>query len=386
VLAGKEQPRDAAEQKELAALCQNYKRRYAVAARFYAAAFTANAALASDLESDARYDAARAAVLAGTGPGNDADTLDATSRAALRRQALTWLSDDLAAWSKRLAVSSNEDRGRAGCRLRRWLAECDLCAVRDKQRLKHLPLEERKQWQALWARVEALVAKDTLGCGWEHATRREWRKAASCYAQTRELALPADEGHFWFEYAAVLLLAGDSTGYRQVCKDMIQRCSQTKLVRGFHVARACTLAADNPNDTERASCLANEELSFNKREFWSMTEQAAIHYRAGRYAQALPLLYQSLWTEAKTGRAVINWLWLALTWQKLGKSEEARQWRDRAARWLDQCTVMPQAEHLGLHMHNWLEAHILRREIDLLLEGTSTPARESSPALKPSLE
>src|SRR5262249_16815648 len=48
VLEGKERPADAAEQRDLAALCQNYKRLNAAAARFYAAAFAARPELADD--------------------------------------------------------------------------------------------------------------------------------------------------------------------------------------------------------------------------------------------------------------------------------------------------------------------------------------------------
>jgi hypothetical protein len=67
---------------------------------------------------------------------------------------------------------------------------------------------------------------------------------------------------------------------------------------------------------------------------------------------------------------VLNWLWLALAGQRLGKSEEARRWLDKATAWLDQYRDgMPNRadEELGLHLQNWLEAHVLRREAEVLL-------------------
>jgi serine/threonine protein kinase/tetratricopeptide (TPR) repeat protein len=58
VLDGKPQPVGAAEQRDLAALCRDYKRRYAAAARLYAGAFAAEPRLADDLHTRDRYNAA----------------------------------------------------------------------------------------------------------------------------------------------------------------------------------------------------------------------------------------------------------------------------------------------------------------------------------------
>jgi hypothetical protein len=63
-------------------------------------------------------------------------------------------------------------------------------------------------------------------------------------------------------------------------------------------------------------------------------------------------------------------VWLALAHQRLGKSEEARRWLSKAQAWLDQYRDgMPALaeRELGLHLHNWLEAHVLRREAEALL-------------------
>ena len=86
----------------------------------------------------------------------------------------------------------------------------------------------------------------------------------------------------------------------------------------------------------------------------------------------MPLFEQSLQADAKPGCAVLNWLWLALAHQRLGKSEEARRWLDKATAWLDQYRDgMPDRadDELGLHLHNWLEAQVLRREAETLLRG-----------------
>jgi tetratricopeptide (TPR) repeat protein len=98
-----------------------------------------------------------------------------------------------------------------------------------------------------------------------------------------------------------------------------------------------------------------------------------LAYRAGRFQESVPLFEQSLQADPKPGKAVLNWLWLALANQRLGNSEEARRWLDTAQAWLDQygdgMPARADAE-LGLHLHNWLEAHVLRREAEALIPPT----------------
>ena len=175
----------------------------------------------------------------------------------------------------------------------------------------------------------------------------------------------------------MLLLSGDRPGYARACARMVERWGRAPDLRAYHVARACTLAPDAVADTARPGRLVQKELAGQAREFWSLTEQGALHYRAGRFKEAVPLFEQSLRADSKRGREVLNWLWLALAQQRLGKDEEARRWLGKAQGWLDQFSDgMPShaEEELGLHLHNWLEAHVLRREAEALLgPGTAAP-------------
>jgi tetratricopeptide (TPR) repeat protein len=151
---------------------------------------------------------------------------------------------------------------------------------------------------------------------------------------------------------------------------MIERCGKAGGPRAYHVARACTLAPDAVAKASLPGHLAEKELQDSAREFWSLTEQGALAYRAGRFHEAVALFEQSLRADATPGRAVVNWVWLALANQRLGKAEEARRWLGKAQAWLDQYRDgMPARaeEELGLHLHNWLEAHVLRREAVALL-------------------
>jgi hypothetical protein len=103
----------------------------------------------------------------------------------------------------------------------------------------------------------------------------------------------------------VLLPSGDQAGYRQTCGEMLQR---KPGVRPYHVARACTLAADSVKDAGLPGKIAAGELRQNRQQFWSLTEQGALAYRAGRYDEAATLLEQSLKADDKPGRAALNWV------------------------------------------------------------------------------
>jgi tetratricopeptide (TPR) repeat protein len=225
---------------------------------------------------------------------------------------------------------------------------------------------------------------EQIRLGWAHAGRREWDRAAARYTQVWRLVptgwpMKMNEGHFWFECAAVQLLSGDRNGYRAACARMVQRCGKGPSLKAYHMARACTLAADSVQDAAQPERLAEAELKAMPRHFWalSLTEQGALRYRAGAFEEAELLQEQSLRTDGRPGAAVVSRLWLALTNQRLGKTEEARRLLDCATKWLDQSRPdfshsdegVPGSdeEKAGLHLHNWLEACVLRREAEALV-------------------
>jgi hypothetical protein len=158
----------------------------------------------------------------------------------------------------------------------------------------------------------------------QHACKGDWKAAAAAYARVFAVQ-PVADGELGFEYAAVLLLSGDRAGYRKMCSEMLQRSGSLK-VRPYHVARACSLAPDSVEDAGLPAKKAELELQQNGQAFWSLTEQGALAYRAGRYNEAATLLEQSLQANDKPGRAVLNWLWLALAEHRRGKAAQARVW------------------------------------------------------------
>ena len=307
------------------------------------------------------YAAASDAVRAAAGQGSEKERLGEPERAAKRRQALAWLRDDLELSTKLL-----RDGELSAQSVATWQTNPALASVRDPAALAKLPDAEREPWQRFWRDVAAGIAVDPLEQGRERAGQRQWDRAVAGYAQSLTRG-PTESGDFWFEYAALSLLAGDRPAYDRTCARMIEMCGKSGGPRSYHVARTCTLAPDAVADPSLPGRLAEKELKGSAQEFWSLTEQGALAYRAGRFQQAVPFFEQSLQADPRPGRAVLNWLWLALANQRLGKTDEARRWLSKAQAWLDQWPDgMPARAQVefGLHLHNWLEAHVLRREAE----------------------
>ncbi len=210
------------------------------------------------------------------------------------------------------------------------------------------------------SKVHLIEARSSAGRG-------DWNAAVAAYARyfaVQEL----EDGEVGFEYATVLLLAGDQPGYRNTCAEMLAHGGKPDI-RPYHVARAWTLAPDSGKDTALAGQRADSELKRSGREFWSLTEQGALLYRAGRYDAVATLLQQSLKADSRPDRVVLNWLWLALVEERRGKPVEALAWLEKATKWLERNPRMPPGPNdtNGVHLHNWLEAQVLHREAERAL-------------------
>ena len=157
VVQGKDRPA-AADCLDLAELCLVQKH-YATAARLYAEALAATPQLTEDLRAGHRFNAARAAALAGVGHCDDGAGLGEPERAELRKQTRDWLRLDLAAWTKKVDTGTAADRIQARKTLTPWQDDPDLAGLRDADTLQKLPAAERQDWQALWQDVAALVRR-----------------------------------------------------------------------------------------------------------------------------------------------------------------------------------------------------------------------------------
>jgi eukaryotic-like serine/threonine-protein kinase len=158
ILKGEDHPKDVAERLVLAQMCYDTKR-HSAAARFWAEALEADPNLADDRRASHRYNAACAAALAASGETKDVPAPDAAAQAKLRRQSLLWLKAEQAAWGKLLESGPAQARIAVARFMNHWKEDKDLAGIRQAEALAKLPEAEQKEWQALWAEVEALLKR-----------------------------------------------------------------------------------------------------------------------------------------------------------------------------------------------------------------------------------
>jgi formylglycine-generating enzyme required for sulfatase activity len=161
VLRGEDQPADNLERLAFAQLAHDHKK-FAVATRLWTEALESDPMLGEDRETQPRYNAACAAVLAAAGQGPDEPTRDEAAKAQLRRQALDWLRAELEVWDEFVAYRRVIPYTFVLETLRHWQQDRDLAGIRDATALARLPADEQKAFTQLWADVAALIqeAKD----------------------------------------------------------------------------------------------------------------------------------------------------------------------------------------------------------------------------------
>ena len=79
------------------------------------------------------------------------------SDSAVRRSA--WLKAELAAWADAVASGSPQTRFEVFYTLHAWRRDGHLASVREPEALARLPVAERKEWEAFWAEVEAVIKR-----------------------------------------------------------------------------------------------------------------------------------------------------------------------------------------------------------------------------------
>jgi WD40 repeat protein/tetratricopeptide (TPR) repeat protein len=196
----------------------------------------------------------------------------------------------------------------------------------------------------------------------------QWDKAAAQFAQA-DWSRPL--GGYAFTYACLFLIRGDREGYTRFCQGMIQRLAQTEApFEAYLLARTGTMARNSPVDPARAVQWANQAVAAYQAPLcWHVLGLA--QYRAGQFDQALESFTKAnvkAWTEWE-----LNWFGLALVHNRLGHPEEARRCLDQGIQWLEREGSPSPERPAKIHPMDWLEAQVLRREVEEVLKTKRSP-------------
>jgi tetratricopeptide (TPR) repeat protein len=186
---------------------------------------------------------------------------------------------------------------------------------------------------------------------------------------------------YWCEPAAAFVLAGRLQDYRTVCRGVLD--AYLKVARAaaenkkaadraaYLAARTCVLGPDAVADPAEVVRLAGQAVTADPMAAWYLHTLGMAHYRAGDFPQAIRRFRECLEADRNWSAQVVNWLGLALAHARLGQTQDAQEWLDRAVRWIDETTAKSPKKGLaaipGLHRHDWLACHALRREAETLI-------------------
>jgi serine/threonine protein kinase len=223
-----------------------------------------------------------------------------------------------------------------------------------------------------------------------YANSSEWVRAAACYARSLEIlrpSLPAEvnlnQANAWWGYAslkldlaALLLLAGDEPGYRELCQSLAKKAinSSDHFVLNS-LARACSLAPNAIGDPAVAVRMAENSVRQRPRLAWYLFGLGLAQHRADQEEAAIQSLKRSLEVQpAWVGRGQ-NFATLALACHSLGREDEARQWLAKTQSWLRESNRNAANWRFGYaasdYMNDWLGAQILLAEAEKAVGGGS---------------
>ena len=157
---------------------------------------------------------------------------------------------------------------------------------------------------------------------------KQWDQAAADLARVTE-ARPKDI-RSWYEQAAARLGAGDLEGYRNARRRIIANFRDDS--DATIVGQVCYVSAVLPLATEEAEILLNMAEGITTPSPRSPRLRGAINFRAGKYETAIADFNQAASTFP---RRAWDWLFLAMSHQKLGHKDEARRALTEAIDWIE---------------------------------------------------
>ena len=208
--------------------------------------------------------------------------------------------------------------------------------------------------------------------------RSEWQKAADEYAKVIESIPPSEE---WYEYAAALLLAGKRTEHEQFRKHFFERAGATdQQYVAYALARTTGISTSPAATPEQLAAWC--ELSLRgERTAWYIHAAGLAQFRAGHGDEALKLLQESAATD---WHPELNQLGLALLYAQRKDLPKAREYLQQAEQWFEK--TKPQEGYFPVQDTDWLEAHVLMREAQSLIDRDAESSRPPAVPPKPNSE
>ena len=197
-----------------------------------------------------------------------------------------------------------------------------------------------------------------------------WDKATAAFEKVDLWARPLREDVV-FARASLYLIQGDSEGYDRFCRDMLQRVPQTEdHFEAYVLARTSAMGRQSSVDPAQAVQWAKQAVAGDQPP-WYFHVLGLAQYRAGQFDEA-----QQSFTRSKIetwGGRDLNWFGLALVHHRQGRPDEAQQCLDKGIQWLERFGPPGSEQPTTIHYADWLEAQVLRREVEDVVKIKQSP-------------
>jgi tetratricopeptide (TPR) repeat protein len=198
------------------------------------------------------------------------------------------------------------------------------------------------------------------------ACRGDWPKASADFA--RVAGFPRIDADDWYVHALVLLHRGDMDGYKKTCADMYARFEQTEDRNTLlWLARGCVLAPQAVGSYDSLQRRLERAVADTPRGCMYLHPLGAVLYRTGNMPAVIRALTEAIEMH-KNGEYVADRLFLAMAYQRQGKSELARIWLAKAGAAIDRMAKRKPSD-VPFGWINLVELRLLRRETEAPLRG-----------------
>jgi tetratricopeptide (TPR) repeat protein len=128
------------------------------------------------------------------------------------------------------------------------------------------------------------------------------------------------------------------------------------------------------SDLKLPTQLAERGVAGALRDPWHLLTLGAVHYRAGRHADAINLLREAIGAARDNSNrykfpSILSRLFLAMAYHAAGQADGAREWLDQAVQAIE--LDLPRAPRGPLvgNWHDWIMCQVVRREAEGVIGG-----------------
>jgi tetratricopeptide (TPR) repeat protein len=229
--------------------------------------------------------------------------------------------------------------------------------------------------------VAALRPNETtlwIGRGQARLLASRWADAAMDYAKVIDARPVHNE---FVEYGNLLLLLGDDLGYRRLCERLVAREGEPRDDYAAYItARTCAAGPRSGVLVARVIQWA-EQGAKAEPTAWRLHTRGLAHYRAGDFQAAISDLEASNdrndWGQTA---CLQNWFVLAMAHHHLGQVEESRRYLEKGQQGMKLSRLDTPDAIVNVAPPDWVALHVLQREAEALLVGTSKAETHPTPS------